>query len=397
MHKHHVGVRVIAPEQRDVFQTASPEEQDSWSPVSSDGQPPVGEEHEYTAELSEETADRFRAASNLRYLVPVEEAHVHEMLVEGRVSASTFPAPDELAYHRADGLEDAGYDGEGVICVNADTGLSSQAERYYPGRIIGRRDYTGKGSTEDGHGHGSATSSLQVPSGAELYVCKVLSDSGSGSSDGIARSIRLCGDLAAANPGKQVIGNYSLGGSSFEPFQPYQEAIAYAESKGALILCSAGNDGKYGISAPANSKPGIASIAFGLSDRRANFSNHHESGGCAAIGERALVIDRNGSYARMSGTSFSCPWWARIVAMLCTPTKKLGSAHTVHRGLLANARDTPESVEEEAAGAINAKAAISKLQPERKPKPDPRFLIKKRWSAMQLRRMIERIVERGGR
>lgn len=363
----HVGVRVIDPEKRDTFHGLPEELQESWQSTTG-RQDDAGTDSEYTVDLSPTWVETFAGASNLRYLAEVHEVEAHDLhadveVLEEQPSGANFPDAAEAKYHRVDGLEDEGYDGEGVVFFNLDTGCSPKVEAMHT--VAGKRNFSGGDENDitDRQGHGSMTISLQVPRKGRLYILKVLGDNGGGSSDGIARAIRFVGDYARDNKSVVVLANLSLGRPNyFEKFQPYVEAIAYAEQYGVDFTISAGNDGKYGISPPGNSKDGIASIAFDTKDNRASFSNHHETAGVASVGYQAVVINKEGMLAKANGTSFSSPWENRIKGMLATPKKRLGSIQMIHAASRSNARDSALPPREEGHGVIDGRRVIEKLK-----------------------------------
>lgn len=96
------------------------------------------------------------------------------------------------------------------------------------------------------------------------------------------------------------------------------------------------------------------------SDRRAGFSNHHASAALAAEGQNILMIDRYGRLVRGNGTSFSLPVTTRHTVV--GAWMRSASVFRMFRSMLANARDSAESVDEEAHGVINTWAAINKLR-----------------------------------
>jgi thermitase len=95
---------------------------------------------------------------------------------------------------------------------------------------------------------------------------KVLSDSGSGTIDNVARGI-----CEAADAGANII-NLSLESASAGTMR---EAVAYASAKGALLIGAAGNRGLQTVAYPAAFPEVMAVAAVTYDDLRASYSNYH--------------------------------------------------------------------------------------------------------------------------
>lgn len=369
----HCGLKYVEPEdQREKFRALPEAVQASWVPTTG-RQDKVGDPTEYTLEVSPELAEELkRSASetpNVAYIVEAVDAYPHADVdqdvwpMEESAGPVSFPEPASLAYvGLTDVLNaDAGKD---VVFFHLDTGVADWQRAEYGERILGFRNWTNSGGgaqdASDRQGHGSMTLSLLMAARqARAIIYKVLGDDGRGGSPGIAAAIRAAGDYARANPGPKYILSGSLGGG-FERFAPYIEACKYAESFGVLCRFSAGNDGQPRISAPANWHPNRSSIAFYRgTDKRADFSNHHEVAGLAADGQAVLMKDRFGNYVRGNGTSFSLPLWNMATAAVIGRTGK--SVFEVDVVELANTRDTQEPAIEEGHGLLDSKAVLAKL------------------------------------
>ena len=92
------------------------------------------------------------------------------------------------------------YDGSDTIYANLDTGYAPHPNLPKP---IAERSFIRGEAVRDGNGHGTHTIGTSVgrdiglAPGAKLIVGKVLSDSGSGSSDGIALARQWAASVAA--------------------------------------------------------------------------------------------------------------------------------------------------------------------------------------------------------
>ena len=132
------------------------------------------------------------------------------------------------------------------------------------------------------YGAGTGTTGLQsgmdaagvggVATGANLFVGRVLGDTGSGSSSGIINGVNWCVAQLKSQGGTQdrVVVSMSLGGGSKS--QTEQRAYTAAYNKGALIIAATGNDGA-AVSYPAayTQVAGVAAVDSNLA--KADFSN----------------------------------------------------------------------------------------------------------------------------
>ena len=189
----------------------------------------------------------------------------------------------------------------------------------------------------DDHGHGTHVSGIisaiynnnigiagvTGPADVQILPIKVLNDLGRGTSYDVSEGIRY-----AANEGADVI-NLSLGSSTSTKVE--EEAVAYAQAKGCVVVAAAGNDsGRVEFQYPA-SYPGV--IAVGAVDnqkRKAYFSNYGDRLDISAPGVDILSTvpdfvgrksgdsygdDLNGYYEKMSGTSMAAPHVAAVAAL----------------------------------------------------------------------------------
>lgn len=221
--------------------------------------------------------------------------------------------------------------GKGIRVAVLDTGYSKH--KYGPEPIAARSFINGQ-SWQDGNGHGThcagtilcrldeTGNSIGLAPDADLIVGKVLSNQGSGGSDGIAAGIRY-----AADQGAHVI-SMSLGGGG--PDQGTNEAIDYAWSKGCIVNAAAGNSGYNGsnsIGWPAKYQNCLCQAAYQENGTIANFSSGGREIDWANPGQNVISFSTDGNNFRsMSGTSMATPYGSGLLACLVEARMRQGYA-----------------------------------------------------------------------
>lgn len=216
--------------------------------------------------------------------------------------------------------------GKTVKIAILDTGYTKHADGPEP---IAARSFISGQSVSDGHGHGThvagtalGRNGIGVAPDAELLVGKVLSNSGSGSSSGIAAGIRW-----ATEQGADVI-SMSLGGGS--SYGPTNEAIDAAFAKGCIVTAAAGNSGYNGantIGWPAKYSGCLCTAAYQKSGQIANFSSGGQQIDWGCPGQDIISFSTNGTgYRNMSGTSMATPFGAGVLALIVELMRREGQA-----------------------------------------------------------------------
>jgi serine protease len=268
--------------------------------------------------------------------------------------------------------------GRGVTVAVIDTGVACENHGEFT-RLMdlsGTRCATGYNFVNDsehanddqGHGTHVAGTIAQTTNNAfgvaglahcaTILPVKVLDERGRGSLADVAEGIRF-----AADAGAQVI-NLSLGGG--RRVKVLEDAIAYARARGAVVVCAAGNNGRY-VESPA-SEPGAfaVSASSAASDDLAYFSSRGPEVDIAAPGVNILQQticnrgrDRCEQFAAWSGTSMAAPHVAGAAALLVSVG--VSDPDAVERVLRASAsRPENGSTDKElyGAGVLDAAAAV---------------------------------------
>lgn len=239
--------------------------------------------------------------------------------------------------------------GKGVTVAVLDTGYTRH--EFGPDPVEWQSFIRGQ-SIRDGNGHGTHCAGtvlgrydgdqpIGVAPGASLIVGKVLSDQGSGASDGIAAGIRW-----AVDAGADVI-SMSLGGGS--SYGPTNEAIDYAFSRGCIVNAAAGNagyaNGRNTVGWPAKYSGCLCCGAYRSDGQIANFSSGGRELDWACPGQDIVSFSTDGSgYRSMSGTSMATPYGSGILALIIELMRREGQAQwtaidAVRAFFRANMRD----------------------------------------------------------
>lgn len=249
-----------------------------------------------------------------------------------------------------------GYTGEGVVVAVVDTGVDYNHEDLKNNIWMNSKEIPDNGIDDDGNGyiddargwnfdsnnndtlddngHGTHVSGTiagenndygvtGIAYNAKIMPVKVLNESGSGYYSAIANGIHY-----AADNGANVI-NLSLGGDYSS--STLKSAIAYASSKGVIVVMAAGNDGESLPDYPARyaNNYGIAVGAVDSSNNIADFSNrsgNNELAYVTAPGVDIYSTVPGNEYATLSGTSMATPHVAGVVALMLSANRNLTDA-----------------------------------------------------------------------
>jgi hypothetical protein len=190
-------------------------------------------------------------------------------------------------------------------------------------------------------------------------------------SDGRVTGVGISTDIAAgirwaADHGAHIL-NMSLGSSSSTFVE--SDAVAYAQSKGCLVVAAMGNDGPAaGPSYPAAYNKVFAVGAIQQNEKLASFSQIGAHIDVVAPGVGIRSTDWNNTYSYKDGTSMATPHAAGVAALVKSAKTSLTAdeiadiIRTTCKPLKDNPAD-PIPNNKYGFGLINAKAAVDKAKP----------------------------------
>lgn len=264
------------------------------------------------------------------------------------------------------------------------------------------------GDPADGFGHGTAVASLIGARGDDgvgmsgvgwrvrLMPVKVLHDAGWGTTATLIEGLRY-----ALAHGARVV-NMSVNGP--DRSLALEQAIRDAEAKGALVVTSAGNDGRdrdQVASYPASiDSPAIITVAS--SDRSGGLGYASAYGrssvDIAAPGADVLTADLGGGYSARSGTSFAAAYVSGTAALLASARPGASGAQ-LREALVASARRAGSVAGVVAGGQLDAAGALARLtgQTQAAPAPAPAAKKKKAKPGTKARKRARRAHSRAHR
>jgi serine protease len=261
--------------------------------------------------------------------------------------------------------------GAGVTVAVIDTGVDA-SHPDLAGQVLPGVDFVdgteGTATDENGHGThvagtiaaitGNGAGVSAVAPDARILPVRVLGANGTGYMSDAASGI-----VYAADHGADVI-NMSLGTDT--QVDAVTNAIAYARSKGAVVVAAAGNQRTGGSPAsyPAADSGVIAVAATDSADAVAYYSTRGDYVDVAAPGSGIVSTYPGGSYRTMNGTSMATPHVAAVAALLKSYHAGL-SPDAVEQALETSATDLGPAGKDAdfGYGRIDAAAALAAVAP----------------------------------
>ncbi len=219
--------------------------------------------------------------------------------------------------------------GEGVKIAVLDTGCDLNHPDLIENLLPGKNIINPSKEPIDGNGHGTHVTGIicalnnnvgvvGVAPKAKVIPIKVLDDNGNGDLITVANGIKH-----AIDQGVDFI-TLSLGSPS--PAQQIRKAIQFAEEKGIITFCAAGNAGKtHEIFYPANYPETIGIGSIDNNFERSNFSCTGQDLDFLAPGNQILSTVPESWYTILSGTSMANPFAVGVAALLLSYNKKNGN------------------------------------------------------------------------
>jgi subtilisin family serine protease len=288
--------------------------------------------------------------------------------VEADPTASISRVPDDPLWSHQWGLRTVGapaawdrtVGSSATVIAILDTGVDASHPDLAGAVLAGRDFVNGDLDAADDNGHGTMAAGIAAARtsnargiASTCWQCrilpvKVLDAEGSGTHSQIANGV-----VWAADQGAHVI-SMSLGSPSASTV--LANAVAYAESKGAVVVAAAGNEGSTTRAYPAAYPTVVGVAASTSSDGRYSWSNHGSWVSVAAPGCNPATAP-GGGYVEMCGTSASAPMVAGIVGLARShaPTSTVAA---LRDSLLATATPVGSWV---TAGRVDADAHLAAL------------------------------------
>lgn len=228
-------------------------------------------------------------------------------------------------------------EGSGVAIAVIDTGVDPN-QPDLAGQVVLYKNYVNAGaSAADDNGHGThvagiiagirnnSTEGVGASPKAKVYAFKVLDASGNGDDYAVAQAIRDAVDYTPCRIISMSLGGEAPGGDPI-----LTSAVAYAQSKGAIVVAAAGNAGTTNATYPA-AVPGVIGVgAVDNTNKLASFSNYGSTNlDVVAPGVNILSTIPGTGMAYMSGTSMATPFVSAAVADIWAAYPKLTASQVV--------------------------------------------------------------------
>jgi len=258
-----------------------------------------------------------------------------------------------------------------VIVAIIDTGVDAQHPEFAGKAFVEGFDATGEGTpTLDLHGHGTHVAGIAADDGrtgkiagvawdCPIMPVRVMDSGGRIWTSYLTEAMLFLGNYAAADPGKRIVANMSIGGRGYS--FAFKDAIDYAAEQGVLLVTSAGNSYKRVISYPS-AYNGVVSVAASTPWMdKADFSTTGWWNSVAAPGVNIYSTVTGGGYEAWQGTSMAAPFVTGAAALLLSRYPELTPLEMKNQ--LEQTAQGMEFTEELGFGVIDAAAMLGELVP----------------------------------
>ena len=264
--------------------------------------------------------------------------------------------------------------GTGVRVAVLDSGVAMDNPDINP-KVVARTNFTTSRSNDDNYGHGTHVAGIVAATanngigvagvcpGCSILAGKILSDTGMGSSSGLANGINW-----AVKNGAQVINMSLVVGAS----TTLETAVNNAWNAGVVLVAAAGNGGNTSMNYPAAYPNVIAVGATDNNDKKASFSTYGAWVDVAAPGVSvystfpnhrftlAREYNRSQGYDIGSGTSMASPIVAAVAALARSANP--GGTNSDIRAKVESTTDAVGAIGTDwAHGRVNACRAVGAL------------------------------------
>lgn len=217
------------------------------------------------------------------------------------------------------------------VCV-VDTGIDQQHPNN--GVVVASATFAG-GTVQDRQGHGTHVAGTVAGTGgigvskAKLYICKGLSDNGSGTSSSLAQCLNWCG--------QQRVDIVSNSWGSTQSDAMIAQGITRLAQAGIAVVIANGNDSRGQLNYPARQSIN-SDMIFGIAasdqqDRKANFSTYGPGTDYIAPGVQIVSSVPGGKLEAFDGTSMATPGVAGALAYCKAMGKPYSCLKTDNLGL----------------------------------------------------------------
>lgn len=215
--------------------------------------------------------------------------------------------------------------GEGIKIAIVDSGKSEHFE--VKNNTVAAKNCSNSPYLEDKQGHSTAVSGIiaaeqngegvvGVAPKAQLYFAKAMDDSGAGSPSALVKAI----DWSIS----QRVDIISISAGLFSDFKPLHQVIKKAYAKNIITVSACGNSSNryYDIAFPARYPEVIGVAAYDQKRQVASFSSRGANISFAMPGVGIYTTYPPNTYARLNGSSFSCPILSGICALILSKHRK---------------------------------------------------------------------------